>query len=104
MVGWVVWFASIVAAMLYALGFGTFFEISLEQGLTSAGQIPPVWLRGHTLEVVLALAATVFYTFSLMRRSSGGGFARRPGTHTAQLAALHGAPSARARGRSSRSE
>ncbi len=73
MVGWVVWFASIVAAMLYALGFGTFAEIFLEQVWMAAGGAPPDWLRGHALQLALALAATAMYTASLVRRSSGGG-------------------------------
>ncbi|MEM6797313.1 MAG: amino acid permease, partial [Acidobacteriota bacterium] len=63
MVGWVVWFASIVAAVLYALGFATFFEIFLQE-LWRTGAVsallgpPPGWIDGHVFEVALALAAT----------------------------------------------
>ncbi len=73
MVGWVVWFASIVAAVLYALGFATFAEIFAEQLWTAFRGTPPEWLRGHALELVLALAATAFYTAGLVRRTAGGG-------------------------------
>ncbi len=72
-VGWVVWFASILAAVLYALGFATFAEIFAEQLWTALRGTPPEWLRGHALELILALAATAFYTASLVRRSAGGG-------------------------------
>jgi amino acid transporter/nucleotide-binding universal stress UspA family protein len=71
MVGWVVWFASIVAAVLYALGFGTFAAIFLEQ-LWASGTAPE-WLRGHSLPLALALAAAAFYTAGLVRRNAGGG-------------------------------
>ena len=50
MVGWVVWFASIVAAVLYALGFAAFFEIFLSEIWTALAGTPPDWLRGHALE------------------------------------------------------
>ncbi len=73
MVGWVVWFASIVAAMLYALGFGTFAAIFLEQVWLALGSVPQEWMRSHGMVVALAVLATFFYTFGLLRRSGGGG-------------------------------
>ena len=73
MVGWVVWFASIVAAMLYALGFGTFAAIFAEQVCTALSVTPPAWLRGHFFIVLLALGATGAYTVNLVRRAGGGG-------------------------------
>ncbi len=73
MVGWVVWFASIVAAVLYALGFGAFAGIFLERLWLAAGSVPPAWLGGHALETFLALLATVFYAVRLVRSTSGGG-------------------------------
>ena len=72
-VGWVVWFASIVAAVLYALGFAAFFEIFLDEVWTGLWGSPPSWLRGHGLELALAVAATAFYSFGLARRPGGGG-------------------------------
>jgi len=70
MVGWVVWFASIVAAVLYALGFASFFVPFLAE-LWPGGA--PGWLEARWASVALALLATAFYTFGLIRRSSGGG-------------------------------
>lgn len=69
LVGWVVWFASIVAAALYALGFGSFARI-LVAALGSGP--PPAWLGG-SFDTTLALAATAFYAWSLTRSSGGGG-------------------------------
>ncbi|MFW6346973.1 MAG: amino acid permease [Cyclonatronaceae bacterium] len=68
-VGWVVWFASLVAAVLYALGFAAFAIFALEQlwpGNTA-------WLSRGATPVVLALAALGFYAFKLSRSSGGGG-------------------------------
>lgn len=68
-VGWVVWFASLVAAVLYALGFGAFAIFALEQlwpGNTA-------WLEWSATPVLLALAALGFYAFKLSRSSGGGG-------------------------------
>lgn len=72
MVGWVVWFASIVAAVLYALGFAAFFEIFLNE-IWSTWGAPPDWLRGHGLETALALGATGVYAAQLVRRQGAGG-------------------------------
>ncbi len=69
MVGWVVWLASIVAAVLYALGFATFAAVALEP---LAGGLAEQ-LAGRPGRIGLALAATAFYTFGLSRRSGGGG-------------------------------
>jgi len=68
-VGWVVWFASIVAAVLYALGFGAFAVFSLQQiipALTEGGNY--TWLS-----TLLALVALGLYVFQLTRSSGGGG-------------------------------
>lgn len=70
--GWVVWFASIVAGVLYALGFAAFAVIVLEQLLLGLGQTAPVWLDSRPVTLGLAIAATAFYTLSLTRPSGGG--------------------------------
>ncbi len=44
-VGWVVWFASVVAAVLYALGFAVFLVPVLEQVILAAGGTPPALAR-----------------------------------------------------------
>jgi amino acid permease len=43
-VGWVVWFASIVAAVLYALGFGYFAAIVVQQVWQMLGGSAPAWV------------------------------------------------------------
>ncbi len=68
-VGWVVWFASIVAAVLYALGFGA-FALNIAQSLWPAA---PAWLANRWATTGLALLATAVYTFTLTRRGGGGG-------------------------------
>jgi amino acid transporter len=73
LVGWVVWFASIVAAVLYALGFAAFARVMIERLFASAGAGLPAWLAGRGALVALAAAATVWYAAGLLRRSAGGG-------------------------------
>ncbi len=72
-VGWVVWFASIVAAVLYAVGFAAFAAEVMVQSLPLLGRDVPAWLTGRLFGNALAVAATLFYTFSLARRAAGGG-------------------------------
>jgi len=72
-VGWVVWFASVVAAVLYALGFAVFLVPFLEQVVRVAGGTPPGWLSGRFALLAYALAAVGFYVWSLMRHAGGGG-------------------------------
>jgi basic amino acid/polyamine antiporter, APA family len=71
-VGWVMTFAHVVAAVLYALGFAAYATAALEA-------LAPAWisavqeggLRGLTL--ILALLATGTYAWRLTRVSAGGG-------------------------------
>ncbi|WP_051205587.1 APC family permease [Salinimicrobium xinjiangense] len=69
-VGWIVWFASLVAAVLYALGFGAFAVFALKQipALESSGV-----LEFGFVPVLLALGAIGYFTFSLTRGSGDGG-------------------------------
>lgn len=71
-VGWVVWFASVVAAVLYALGFAAYAVVALQHLAPSLGVALP-WLGQTWLIVALALGATAFYTIGLVRRNTGGG-------------------------------
>ncbi len=73
MVGWVVWFASIVAAVLYAVGFGSFAAIIIEEIFSLLDQPMPAVLLQYRLPTVLALAAVGVYTLQLSIRSGGGG-------------------------------
>lgn len=72
-VGWVVWFASIVAAVLYALGFGQFAAIAIADIWQATRGNSPAWLTEQPFVRGLAIAATLLYTISLMTKSSGGG-------------------------------
>ena len=71
-VGWVVWFASIVAGVLYALGFSAFAAEGLERLFPVLG-LAPGWLGGAGVRVSIAIAAAALYTLTLVRRSTGGG-------------------------------
>ena len=73
-VGWVVWFASIVAGVLYALGFAAFAAEGLGRGLPLLG-VSTGALEGHALRAIIALVAIGAYTAALVRRTSGGGVA-----------------------------
>ena len=71
-VGWVVWFASVVAAVLYAMGFAVFFVPFLEQLLRLAGADVPHWIGERLALVMYALAAVGYYVWRLTRSASGG--------------------------------
>ncbi len=71
-VGWVVWFASAVAAVLYAMGFAVFFVPFLEQMLRLVGNEPPQWLGNRLALVGYALCAVAFYAWRLTRLAVGG--------------------------------
>ena len=70
-VGWVVWFASIMAAALYALGFAQFALMAF--GQLWPHQPAPDWLGGRAAICTLALLATIAYALVLTRRRAGGG-------------------------------
>ena len=72
MVGWVVWFASIVAGVLYALGFAAFTLEGIRRLLPAAGE-PWAFIVDGQGEVILAMGAIAFYTWMLTARTSGGG-------------------------------
>ena len=72
-VGWVVWFASVVAAVLYAMGFAVFLTPFLEQiALMATGEVPG-WIGRRLALVAYALAAVGFYAWRLTRSAAGGG-------------------------------
>lgn len=71
--GWVVWFASIVAAVLYALGFGQFAAVAIGEIWRSSVGETPAWLLERPMICGLAVAATLFYTVSLIQKAAGGG-------------------------------
>lgn len=72
-VGWLVWFASIVAGVLYAVGFGAFAMLAAQELLVSLHGEAPGWITGRFAVAGAALLATGFFTFKLARSSGGGG-------------------------------
>lgn len=72
-VGWVVWFASIVAAVLYAIGFAYFFAIMLGDIWHAAQGEALLWLASSRTVAGVAVATTVLLALGLMRKSAGGG-------------------------------
>jgi amino acid transporter len=72
-VGWVVWFASVVAAVLYALGFA-YFSLIMIDDLLSATNIPqPTWLDHSMAAPTLAIVATLLLAGQLSISRGGGG-------------------------------
>jgi amino acid transporter len=72
-VGWVLWFAYIVAGVLYALAFASFTVILLRGVLDAIGLGAPDWLEGRNFLLLLGTTATVAYSVGLVRQASGGG-------------------------------
>lgn len=70
-VGWILWFAYIVAGVLYALGFAS-YGLEFVRTVFYSGPGPD-WVRGRTAVAIFALAPTFLYSVSLIRKSSGGG-------------------------------
>lgn len=71
-VGWLVWFASLAAAAVFALGTAEFAlaaagEVARALGLGGA------WAASRPLTVVIALSAVAGYGLQLARRGHGGG-------------------------------
>ncbi len=69
-VGWILWFAYIVAGVLYALGFAS-YGVELLSVLYPGS--PPPWVKSRTTIVLFALIPALYYSVSLIRKSSGGG-------------------------------
>jgi amino acid transporter len=72
-VGWVLWFAYIVAGALYALGFAEYFVVAIVELFRLVGATPPAWLSTRAVLVGLALLASATYTLLHIRKSGGGG-------------------------------
>lgn len=73
LVGWVVWMASIVASVLYALGFAAYAATAVGaiwQAIFGEGAL---WLGERGGLITLAAAATLFYGLGLARSSDAGG-------------------------------
>ncbi len=72
-VGWVVWFASVVAAVLYALGFAHFALVMSSELCVAAGREVPGWVSHPGAVPTVALVTTALLSGMLMLTSAGGG-------------------------------
>jgi len=72
-VGWVLWFAYIVAGVLYALGFAEYALLAVSEVWGAAAREAPGWLRTRPTTIALAVIATATYSLLLVRKSEGGG-------------------------------
>lgn len=72
-VGWVLAFAFISAAGLYAIGFAAYFVEGMYRVFTQIGIHLPEWTRSGTTQTVWALLAVGGYTFYLTKNSGGTG-------------------------------
>ncbi len=73
MVGWVVWFASIVAAVLYAIGFAFFFMIMVSDLWNAVQGGAPKWLNDSGVVTGVAVVTSLLLAVTQMRKAAGGG-------------------------------
>ena len=71
--GWILWFAYIVAGVLYALGFAAFAVVAIQELWAALGSDAPAWLAGRRMLLFLGVLATCGYALSLARKRDGGG-------------------------------
>ncbi len=71
-VGWIVWFASIIAAVLYAVGAGYFIGILIERLVPWIPGLGSGRIRADRIADGLAAIAIVYYTLSLVFKKGGG--------------------------------
>jgi amino acid transporter/nucleotide-binding universal stress UspA family protein len=71
-VGWILWFAYIVAAVLYALGFASYAILGIRGIWSLVGGAPPDWLEGRGAVLAFAIAVVMLYASSLIARNAGG--------------------------------
>lgn len=71
-VGWIVWFASIVAAVLYALGFASYAAVAINHLIKAVWGDIPLWVNESQLTTSLAVLAALLYMFSLVYKSGAG--------------------------------
>jgi basic amino acid/polyamine antiporter, APA family len=72
-VGWLVWFASLAAAAVFALGFAEFALAAAAELARGIGPGPVAWATSRAPTVLVALAAVAVYLVQLLRRRQVGG-------------------------------
>ena len=73
LIGWVIWFASIAAAALYALGFAHFLLIMVQHVAAAIPVALPGWLASGAAETGLAILCTFLVTCLLLWKAAGSG-------------------------------
>jgi basic amino acid/polyamine antiporter, APA family len=73
LVGWVVWFASIIAAVLYAIGFAAFGIILIESLSNLFLGHSFSWIRSGFILSTIAVISTLVYTYILVKQTGEGG-------------------------------
>lgn len=73
LVGWVVWFASIIAAVLYSIGFAAFGIILMESLSKLFLGESFGWMRSSSMLSSLAVISTLIYTYMLTKETGEGG-------------------------------
>ncbi|MGA1796129.1 MAG: APC family permease [bacterium] len=72
-VGWILWFASIMAGVLYAMGFAFYAVDALKTLAHMIMGSAPAWCGDRWMVLLLSAGATAFYTIRLTRRVGEGG-------------------------------
>jgi len=72
-IGWMVWFASIVAAVLYAFGFAYFTLVLIGDLLSAVGWGPFAILEKDVARTALAIITCLLLGVALARKPAGGG-------------------------------
>ncbi len=72
-VGWIIWFASILAAVLYALGAGFFVSIAINNIWEYYTGTQIAWVITSSATTFIAIVASLVYTRVLFNKQSSGG-------------------------------
>lgn len=72
-IGWILWFASIMAGVLYALGFASYTISALQSLWLIFSPVVPAWISSRLMIIILSGGATLFYTVKLALKSDGVG-------------------------------
>lgn len=72
-VGWIIWFASILAAVLYALGAGFFISIGINSVWEYLTGSRIAWVNTSSATTFIAIVASLVYTRILFNKQSNGG-------------------------------
>lgn len=72
-VGWIIWFASILAAVLYALGAGFFISIGINSVWEYLTGTHIDWVNTSSATTFIAIVASLVYTRILFNKQSSGG-------------------------------